>query len=178
LDAVQEALPDLLVTGLHASDRDVPDVELIGRARALAPGLKVVVFTADGDPDRVEASLRAGADAYVLETADAQDLLCALRQVFSQSIFLPAAGSVARLAPVVRVVPAHGLTRRELEILRLVAEGHSNAQLARMLWVTEQTVKFHLSNIYRKLAVGNRTEAARWAQVNGVLDRTSLRVVA
>ena len=63
-----------------------------------------------------------------------------------------------------------GLTRRELEILRLVAEGHSNSQLARMLWVTEQTVKFHLSNIYRKLGVANRTEASRWAQVNGLLD--------
>jgi DNA-binding CsgD family transcriptional regulator len=64
-----------------------------------------------------------------------------------------------------------GLTRRELEILRLVAEGHSNAQLARMLWVTEQTVKFHLSNIYRKLDVGNRTEASRWAQLNGLLGQ-------
>ena len=63
-----------------------------------------------------------------------------------------------------------GLTRRELEILRLVAEGHSNAQLARMLWVTEQTVKFHLSNIYRKLDVANRTEASRWAQLHGLLD--------
>jgi DNA-binding CsgD family transcriptional regulator len=63
-----------------------------------------------------------------------------------------------------------GLTRRELEILQLVAEGDSNAQLARMLWITEQTVKFHLSNIYRKLGVSNRTEAGRWAQLNGLLD--------
>ena len=60
-------------------------------------------------------------------------------------------------------------TRREQEILRLVAEGHSNAKLAKMLWVTEQTVKFHLSNVYRKLGVSNRTEAARWAQVNELL---------
>jgi hypothetical protein len=51
-----------------------------------------------------------------------------------------------------------------------VAEGHSNAQLARMLWVTEQTVKFHLSNIYRKLNVTNRTEASRVAQLRGLLD--------
>ena len=64
---------------------------------------------------------------------------------------------------------AHDLTRRELEILCLVAEGHSNSQLAAMLWVTEQTVKFHLSNIYRKLDVANRTEASRWAQLNGLL---------
>src|SRR5206468_12815783 len=79
--------------------------------------------------------------------------------------------SVAR-QPVLRSVerePAPELTRRELEILRLVAEGHSNLQLAQMLWVTEQTVKFHLSNIYRKLQVANRTEASRWAQLNGLL---------
>ena len=62
-----------------------------------------------------------------------------------------------------------GLTKRELEILQLVAEGHSNGELARMLWVTEQTVKFHLSNIYRKLDVANRTEASRWAQLHGLL---------
>ena len=61
------------------------------------------------------------------------------------------------------------LTPREREILQLVAEGHSNAKLAKMLWVTEQTVKFHLSNVYRKLNVSNRTEAARWAQLNGLL---------
>jgi DNA-binding CsgD family transcriptional regulator len=51
-----------------------------------------------------------------------------------------------------------------------VAEGHSNAALARKLWVTEQTVKFHLSNVYRKLDVTNRTEASRWAQLNGLLS--------
>ena len=61
------------------------------------------------------------------------------------------------------------LTRRELEILQLVAEGHSNAAMGRKLWVTEQTVKFHLSNIYRKLGVRNRTAAARWASLHGVL---------
>ena len=61
------------------------------------------------------------------------------------------------------------LTRREFEILQLVAEGHTNGVMASMLWVTEQTIKFHLSNVYRKLNVSNRTEASRWAQVNGLL---------
>jgi DNA-binding CsgD family transcriptional regulator len=70
------------------------------------------------------------------------------------------------------------LTRRELEILKLVAEGLSNAELARMLWVTEQTVKFHLSNIYRKLNVSNRTEASRWAQLHDLLPEEGLRTAA
>jgi DNA-binding CsgD family transcriptional regulator len=60
------------------------------------------------------------------------------------------------------------LTKRELEILRLVAEGGSNAEIARGLWVTEQTVKFHLANVYRKIGVANRTEAARFAYLHGL----------
>ena len=75
-------------------------------------------------------------------------------------------------------VDLSGLTKREVEILQLVAEGHSNSQLAKMLWVTEQTVKFHLSNIYRKLEVSNRTEASRWAQLHGLLPAAPGRATA
>ena len=60
------------------------------------------------------------------------------------------------------------LSPRELEVLQLVAAGATNGEIARKLWVTEQTVKFHLSNIYRKLDVANRTEASRYAHLNGL----------
>ena len=66
--------------------------------------------------------------------------------------------------------PIAGLTSRELEILRLVAAGSSNGTIARALWITEQTVKFHLSNVYRKLGVANRTQASRFAHLNGLVD--------
>jgi DNA-binding CsgD family transcriptional regulator len=62
------------------------------------------------------------------------------------------------------------LTQRELEVLRLVASGRTNRELGRQLWVTTQTVKFHLSNIYRKLGVANRAEAAQWAQAHGLIE--------
>jgi DNA-binding NarL/FixJ family response regulator len=120
----------------------------------------------------IDSALAAGAAAYVVKTAHPEDLASAIRQAFSHSVYLAGRPAVAPI-PVPEPAPVDdspGLTRRELEILRLVAEGHSNAQLARMLWVTEQTVKFHLSNIYRKLDVANRTEASRWAQVHGLLD--------
>ena len=61
------------------------------------------------------------------------------------------------------------LTGRELEILQLVASGATNADIARQLWITQQTVKFHVSNVYRKLDVGNRTEACHYAHVNGLV---------
>ena len=75
--------------------------------------------------------------------------------------------------------PAHSpLTTRELETLRWVAEGHTNAWIARKLWVTEQTVKFHLTNIYRKLGVANRTEASHYALVNDLIPRPGHRLSA
>ena len=119
----------------------------------------------------VDAALAAGASAYIVKTAHPDDVASAVRQAFDHSVYLPGMSESTRVqAPQLRAreLPG-GLTRRELEILKLVAEGHSNAALARMLWVTEQTVKFHLSNVYRKLEVTNRTEASRWAQVNGLL---------
>jgi DNA-binding NarL/FixJ family response regulator len=131
---------------------------------------KVIVLTASPDAEYIEAALACGASAYVLKTAHPDDLRATVRQAFRHSIYLP-----RRSAPRTGVASElqqnpHDLTRRELEILYLVAEGHSNAKLAKMLWVTEQTVKFHLSNIYRKIGVANRTEASRWAQVNGLLS--------
>ena len=127
------------------------------------------------DPAHIDAALAAGAAAYIVKTAHPDDVASAVRQAFDHSVYLPggplAVGEpLAPEAQPARAARPGGLTRRELEILRLVAEGHSNSQLARMLWVTEQTVKFHLSNVYRKLGVANRTEASRWAQVNGLLD--------
>ncbi|MGH3084703.1 MAG: LuxR C-terminal-related transcriptional regulator, partial [Gaiellaceae bacterium] len=129
--------------------------------------------------DLPEIIYRQHPDLIVLvKTAHPDDVASAVRQAFDHSVFIP--GAAAASAPTaadapVRVERPGGLTPRELEILKLVAEGHSNAQLARMLWVTEQTVKFHLSNIYRKLDVANRTEASRWAQRNGLLgDELSL----
>jgi DNA-binding CsgD family transcriptional regulator len=87
----------------------------------------------------------------------------------------PHGGALARgrQARAARAEPCP-LTNRELEILKSVAEGHTNARIGRSLWVTEQTVKFHLSNIYRKLGVANRTEASRYALVNGLFGPSPL----
>ena len=122
--------------------------------------------------------LRAGAWAYVLKSAEPDDIAVAVRQAFVHSIHFtrtlesadPGWGSAARSPdePAVSV-----LTRREREILALVAEGHSNAAMAKRLWVTEQTVKFHLSNIYRKLDVPNRTAATRWAHEHGLIGEAT-----
>jgi DNA-binding NarL/FixJ family response regulator len=176
---VDKHQPDILVTGLDMPAGEMDGIALVRRAREKAPELKSIVISMHHDPAHIDAALEAGAVAYVVKTAQADDIASAIRQAFTHSIYL--AGM--RPAPAVESTQtrssAPDLTRREVEILQLVAEGHSNAQLARRLWVTEQTVKFHLSNIYRKLDVSNRTEASRWAQLNGLLAATqSIATVA
>lgn len=166
---IEDLRPDVLVAGVDFADGD--GLECITRATLAYPGLRTVVVAESDDPEVVGQAFGAGASAYCVKTAEQEDLASAIRQVFERSIYLAGEGfAPAPAVPDPRAESAaRELTRRELEILCLVAEGYSNSQLAKMLWVTEQTVKFHLSNIYRKLDVANRTEASRWAQVNGLL---------
>jgi DNA-binding NarL/FixJ family response regulator len=174
---VEDAQPDLLLGELADSDESTGGAGLLVRARQLVPHLKAIVLSAHAHSERIEQALKAGAVAYVVKTAHAEDLSSAIRQSFDHSVFLATSQGAPPPEPVRELDDdATGLTKREREILRLVAEGHSNAELARMLWVTEQTVKFHLSNIYRKLDVANRTEASRWAQLHGLLPDRMERV--
>jgi DNA-binding NarL/FixJ family response regulator len=169
--------PDLLVTDYSALAKSSGDSDgwaTLARAREVNPEIKCVVLSESDDPSERELAFSAGANVFCVKRAQPDDLVSAIRQSFEHSIYFARSSTQAAGEPT--RTPSRGeklaeLTKRELEILSLVAEGHSNSQLARMLWVTEQTVKFHLSNIYRKLNVANRTEASRWAQRNGLLDR-------
>jgi DNA-binding NarL/FixJ family response regulator len=176
LEALEQYDVDVLLTEIELADLETDGISCIRRALERSPGLKAIVLSSHDDPQRVDAALDAGAVAYVVKTAHPDDIASAIRQAFAHSIYL--AGTRAAAAPVTptrsaQLADSPGLTRRELEILQLVSEGYSNAQLSRMLWVTEQTVKFHLSNIYRKLDVANRIEASRWAQMRGLLPATT-----
>jgi DNA-binding NarL/FixJ family response regulator len=167
---VEDLQPDVFIAGIDpGSSEQVACVSQVSQAH---PDLKAVVVSDRADADAIETAFAAGAVVYCVKTAEQEDLAAAIRQAFERSIYMATSGEPglgARPSGAESRVAKHDLTKREVEILRLVAEGHSNSQLAQMLWVTEQTVKFHLSNIYRKLDVANRTEASRWAQVNGLL---------
>jgi DNA-binding NarL/FixJ family response regulator len=167
LAVVEQQRPDVLVAGLELSEGAMDGIECIRKARERVPELKAIALALADEPDRIEAAFAAGASAYVLKTVHPDDLATALRQAFRTSIYLSGRRPPLRSHP--PAAPPQFLTERELEILRLLGEGHPNRELARMLWVTEQTVKFHLTNIYRKLGVSNRTEAGRWAQAHGLL---------
>ena len=159
--------PELVVTDYSLATENGSD--LLRETLAKSPDSRSIVLSEQSDESERDIVFAAGAWAYCAKLAEPDDVAAAIRQLFSPSIYF--ASSRPRAVPA--EAAGHGpnpLTKRETEILRLTAEGHSNSELARMLWVTEQTVKFHLSNIYRKLDVSNRTEASRWALVNGLLE--------
>ncbi len=168
LRIVAQHSPDLLVTGIRMPEGEMDGIALVRESLHRAPVMKAIVLSMYDDIEHVHASFKAGVSAYVLKSTHPEDLKSAIRQAFEPSVYFPPEGT-SNGEELFENPSDAGLTRRELEILRLVAEGYSNAQLAKMLWVTEQTVKFHLSNIYRKLDVSNRTEASRWAQRHGLL---------
>ena len=158
--------PDLLIVDL-GDDDDVGAQTFFDEARRRAPFLRIIALSASSEPAQITRVLGAGASAYVTKRAQAEDFATAVRQYFEQSVFMR--GNVHGVAGRSEAEKEARLTRRESEILRLVADGKPNQGIARDLWITEQTVKYHVSNIYRKLGVANRTEASRWAQLNGLL---------
>jgi DNA-binding NarL/FixJ family response regulator len=183
---IAEVRPDLLVSDVSIimpRDDDAasaPWSTFLARARKVNPDMRCVILSESDDPIEIELAFAAGANVVCVKRAEPDDLAAAIRQSFEHLIFFARTETTA--APTRTSAgngySAAGLTRRELEILRLVAEGHSNAELARTLWVTEQTIKFHLSNIYRKLEVANRTEASRWAQLHGLLNLAPAEVAS
>jgi DNA-binding NarL/FixJ family response regulator len=170
LPMIEEVQPHLLIGELNGSSTATDGSGFLRAIREGNPELTAIVVSSHQEPEDVEAAFAAGAAVYVFKTAEAGDVALAIRQTYENSVFFARSASYGRNG----ASPngnghSHDLTRRELEILRLVAEGHTNRAIASMLWVTEQTVKFHLSNIYRKIHVSNRTEASRWAQMNDLL---------
>jgi DNA-binding NarL/FixJ family response regulator len=164
LDLLGQRTVDILITDLRLGRAETA-LSCIREARKRVPGLRVLVISGFDDPASVDEALTAGADAFISKSAAGDDLAAAVRQVFNQSLFIGPGLRESSSYAGHGNGKAHGteLTKREMEILGLVAQGYSNGRVARILWITEQTVKFHLSNIYRKLEVANRTEATRWA---------------
>jgi DNA-binding NarL/FixJ family response regulator len=170
---VIEHAPDILIADYAViSDGESSDTTILHRARQVNPNVKCIVLSESDDPRERQRAFAAGASVCCVKRAQPDDLATAIRQSFERSIYFATGPQISTESTPQPTQPeaSAALTKREIEILRLAAEGHSNAQLARMLWVTEQTVKFHLSNLYRKIGVSNRTEASRWAQRHGLLD--------
>jgi DNA-binding NarL/FixJ family response regulator len=159
-----ERKPDLLVADIDTGDSVIEGIACIRQAKEHVPHMKIILLTAADDRERTAVAFVAGASASVYKRSHPDDFVTAIRPLSER------ARDGSGITHDGDVWPP--LTRRETEILRLVAEGKSNPEVARALWIQEQTVKFHLSNIYRKLGVPNRTAAARWAHAQMLRQRS------
>jgi DNA-binding NarL/FixJ family response regulator len=172
---VSRTRPDLVIL-----DVDLPGLDglsCLALLRERQPQATVVMFTGDDRQETIEQALRTGAAAYVKKAVDPADLPAILRQALAGSVHF-STPSVGREVVTEAVSEKQreqmrresGLTARELEILDAVARGLSNRAVGEQLFLSDQTVKFHLHKIYRKLRVGNRTEATRLAHRLGLVS--------
>lgn len=158
-EAVRRSTPDVLALDLEM--RPSGGLDCLERVRAAPNPPRVLILTAYSDGGSMRAALEKGADGYALKTEPPQQTIEALRQVFRGQMVFPAA---ARRWLVGRrgTQDDQGLTERERVVLARLAEGVTNGEIAGQLGVSENTVKFHLQNLYVKLGVTNRTEAAAY----------------
>jgi DNA-binding NarL/FixJ family response regulator len=166
LPLVSQTNPDLALLDLRMPEMD--GLTCLDRIRKEHPKVKVVILSVSTDPEVVQTVLNHGAAAYVVKSVNPIDLSSALRQALDGTVF-SAVGLPEKTAKQ-DAVKAAGMTDRETTILKALARGLSNEAIGKELWVAQQTVKFHLTNIYRKLDVKNRTEAARYAYEHGLID--------
>lgn len=162
IDRVEEVAPDVVLMDLSMPVLD--GIEATRRIAEAHPDVHVVALTSFSDNRRILEVLRAGATGYVLKHAGPDELLGAIRAAYEGGSPLdPKAARV--LLDAQRVLrPAQDLSAREEEVLRLVAGGLANKQIARRLGISERTVKAHLTSVFHRLGVTDRTQAALWAR--------------
>lgn len=159
LDAVGRFHPDVVITDLQMEYLD--GLGCLAQIRQICPQTRVLILTAYTDGQTMQSVLRSRADGLLLKTDPPEQAVQAVRQVMAGQLVFPAAAR-RWLHQAPAPTPATVLSERELEVLELLAAGKSNAQIAKQLHVSVNTVKFHLQKIYQALDVSNRTEATRW----------------
>lgn len=164
LELVRRLSPDVVLLDTHMPVMD--GTMCLDLLRARHPNVKVVVISVFNDTKHVERALRRGAAGYIVKSVNPVDLPAAVRHAFEGTVY----HAIRRPNGTATNGKLAGLTERETAILHAVSRGLSNHAIGTELFVTEQTVKFHLTNIYRKLDVANRTEAVRYAYQNGLIE--------
>jgi DNA-binding NarL/FixJ family response regulator len=164
LPLVGQTDPDIVLLDVRMPGID--GLTILERLRERHPKVRVAMLSAVDDPTVVKAALSRGASAFIVKHIDPRDLAAAVRQAIDGAVFQP----LGLLENSNGDGNDAGLSKRELTILQALQSGLSNKQIAKELFLAEQTVKFHLTNIYRKLGVSSRTEAVRYAYEHGLVE--------
>jgi NarL family two-component system response regulator LiaR len=156
--------PDVALLDMHMPG-SVDGLTCAERIKKRMPEIRVVIISAFNDEASVRMAFRRGADAFISKAVDPRDIGPTIRATVQRTVFH---------APVDACEGGNGrttegLTERELAVLKAAAAGLPNKTISERLWVSEHTVKFHLTNIFRKTETANRTEAARWAHQHGLI---------
>jgi DNA-binding NarL/FixJ family response regulator len=167
LTLVERSRADVVLLDLELPGMN--GVDAIPRFSASAAHPRVIVLTAYDTEERVLASLKAGAAGYVLKGAPASEIAQAIRAVAGGGSYLTPRVAARVVAQVNAPKRSTMLSARERQVLRLVARGRSNKQIARDLAITERTVKFHMTSIFNKLGADNRAQAIAIAAQRGLL---------
>ncbi len=160
----RELRPEVLLLDLQMPEVD--GIEATRRVASESPGTRVVVFTSFSDRDGIVRALDAGAIGYLLKDAEPEEIHEAIRAASRGEAPITPRAAMALLADRRERAPGVDLTGREREVLLLVVEGLANKQIARRLGISEKTVKGHLTNLFQRIGVTDRTQAALWAERN------------
>lgn len=163
--------PDIIFLDLEMPGMD--GVEALQNIRASQPDIRAIALTAFDTDERIMGAVRAGVQGYLLKGAPREELFNAVRVVFGGgSLLEPIVASrlLRRVSQNEGALPAEALTPREVEVLRLLAQGMPNKEIADQLVVSERTAKFHVSSILTKLGASNRTEAVAIAAQQGLIE--------
>ena len=168
LELARQHSPDLVLLDLRMPG--MSGIECIKELKADHPRAHVVVLSGVDEPMVVRQAIDAGASAFISKLVDARDLASTLRQVIEGTVVSPAPALPEGDGPTFEA-----LTERELAVLRHAAAGAPNKEIGRLLCVSEQTVKYHLSRIYDKFGVAGRVDAVRFAVARNLVGVDSPR---
>jgi two-component system response regulator NreC len=159
--------PDVLVLDLNMPGEE--SLPAIPRIRASAPNTAIVVLTMQDDPDLAREALRTGALGYVLKDAADSELVHAIRLAAEGRTYLhPELGARIAAAPPTPTGPPDGLSEREVEVLRMIANGHSNSEIAGQLYLSVRTIESHRAHIQQKTRRSTRAELVSYAREHGI----------
>jgi DNA-binding NarL/FixJ family response regulator len=171
VNKAKELSPDVVLMDLRMPEMD--GVEAMRQIRSVMPDIKFIILTTYSDDDYIFSGIEAGARAYLLKDAPREDLFKAIRSVYrGESLIQPVVASklLDRFSQLSRRAPSgEELSERELEVLCLMAKGAANKEISAELNIAQSTVKTHITNIFQKLGVNDRTEAVTQALKKGII---------